>query len=162
MTEQNNSLVPGTKLMVVVKSTTKDEKLCSFLYKDLEILEADGNPFVELVLKDYLQLKRNTGNLRDCTCSIPALQKDAKSINHAATLISESFETHRKSHTMDVFREAYFQDSDNVWKSLDKWREKVNPLFSESKNIRDVTTRLNKKADSPSDFNQILELINVS
>ena len=162
MTDQGNSLAPGTRLMVVVKSTTKDEKLCSSLYKDLEIPESSSNLFVELVLKDNLQLKYNTGNLQDCTCFVPALQKDAKSVNHAATLISESYELDRKSHTKDVFREAYFQDADGAWKSLDEWREKVNPLFGESKNIRDVTTRLNKKADNPKDFNKILELINIS
>jgi len=128
----------------------------------LEILEANGNLFVELVLKENLQLKRNTGNFQDCTCFIPALQKNAKSVNHAATLISESFEPDRKSHTKDGFRDAYFQDDDNIWKSLDKWREKVNPLFGESKKIREVTTRLNKKADNPRDFNKILELINIS
>lgn len=162
MTEQDNSLAPETRLMVVVKSTTKDEKLCSSLYKDLGISESSGNLFVELVLKDNLQLKHNMGNLQDCTCFIPALQKDAKSVNHAATLISESYELDRKSHTKDVFREAYFQDADGVWKPLDRWREKVNPLFGESRNIRDVTTRLNKKADNPKDFNKILELINIS
>jgi Domain of unknown function (DUF4263) len=152
----------GTRLMVVVKVTTEDKDLLSFLYKGLEVLEANGNPFVELVLKNNLELKRNTGNLQDCACFIPSLKQEAKSVNHAATLISENFEVARKSHTKDVFREAYFHDTDNIWKPLDKWREKVNPLFGESQNIRDITTRLNKKADNPSDFNKILELINIS
>ena len=148
--------------MVVVKSTTEDEELLSFLYKDLEGLKASYNLFVELILEDGLQLKRNAGNLQDCVCFIPSLRKKAKSINHAATLVSEAFEIRRKSHTKDVFRDAYFRDDDGVWKPLNKWREKVNPLFSASKNIRELTTKLNKKADVPSDFNKILDLINVS
>lgn len=154
MTEQNNPLKVGTSLMIIVKSTTNDEKLRAYLYKCLNnILEAKERLFVELILKENLQLKHNSGNLQDCTCYIPALQKDAKSVNHAATLISEHYELNRKSHTKDVFREAYFQDIDYTWKPLKIWREKVNPRFAESRNIREITARLNHTADNPSDFN---------
>ncbi|MBD2163066.1 DUF4263 domain-containing protein [Calothrix membranacea FACHB-236] len=162
MTKQNNFLEIGTRLMVSVNSTTKDEKLCSYLYTDLEILKANGKPFVELVLTENLYLNLNTDHLHDCTCFIPALQKFAKSVNHAATQISEAFELSRKSHTKDVFREAYFQDTDQAWKCLDNWRKKVRVSSYETKNISKLITKLKQNVNNPHDFNIILELINLS
>ncbi|MGB3693506.1 MAG: Shedu immune nuclease family protein [Spirulinaceae cyanobacterium] len=162
MTEQNILLVTGTRLMVVVNVTTKDKKLYSTLYESLKTSRAKDSLFVELVLLDNLQIRSRTRSLQDCHCLIPALQEKAKSVNHAATIISENFELERKSHTKDVFREVYFQDNDKVWKSLNEWREKVIPLFGKNKHIRDVTTRLTEKAENPDEFSKILELIYIS
>ena len=41
--------------------------------------------------------------LNDCSCGIFLLDKEATSVNHAFTLLSEEFETDRMSHTGNVF-----------------------------------------------------------
>jgi hypothetical protein len=40
---------------------------------------------------------------------VPALNnKEARSVNHACTLLSEAIEQHRISHTTNVFKTVYF------------------------------------------------------
>jgi len=73
--------------------------------------------FIEICLKDTLCINlRSTkkGELLDCECLIPALaNEEAKSVNHAYSLISEHFETHRRSHSGNVFEKVYYFD--NKW-----------------------------------------------
>lgn len=75
---------------------------------------------VEFILVEEQQiLRRGTKNskLIQCKCQIPSLEKDAKSINHAYSIISEAFEPHRISHTGNVFSKVYYQDN-STWRPL--------------------------------------------
>ena len=64
--------------------------------------------------------------LLDCECKIPALpDADAKSINHAFTLLPEKFETHRRSHTASVFAQVYYQIKPNHWVQINERREQL-------------------------------------
>lgn len=79
---------------------------------------------VEFVLKEEQQiLSRGTKNsmLLHCRCFIPSLKAEAKSINHAYSLISQAFEPHRTSHTGNVFSKVFFKDG-SVWKPLEALR----------------------------------------
>ena len=60
--------------------------------------------------------------LSPCSCTINALDKKAKSLNHAFTLISEAYETLRLSHLGNVFERAYSEVSSGKWQSLDELR----------------------------------------
>lgn len=81
--------------------------------------------FVEVRL-DADQLLQVRGDqvakLAPCPCSIPALDGKADSLNHAFTMISEAYETLRRSHTGNVFKQAYAEDDSGRWESLDDLR----------------------------------------
>jgi hypothetical protein len=50
----------------------------------------------------------------------PELAMDsAQSLNHAFTMLSERFETHRLSHTGSVYSRVFYQESDNYWYPLE-------------------------------------------
>jgi hypothetical protein len=57
-----------------------------------------------------------------CKCSIPALKREANSINHAFTVVSEVYETGRLSHTGNVFERAYALFRPKFWRPLDDFR----------------------------------------
>jgi hypothetical protein len=60
--------------------------------------------------------------LSPCSCTIPSLNRTADSLNHAFTLISEAFETKRRSHSGNVFERVYTQVTAGKWQSLDELR----------------------------------------
>jgi hypothetical protein len=60
--------------------------------------------------------------LEKCKCTIPALKRDASSINHAFTIVSERYETQRLSHTGNVFQRAYTWVEPGGWRTLDELR----------------------------------------
>jgi hypothetical protein len=79
---------------------------------------------VEFLLKEEQQvLNRGTKNsvLLHCRCYIPSLETEAKSINHAYSLISQAYEPHRISHTGNVFSKVFYKDGP-VWKPLEALR----------------------------------------
>lgn len=49
----------------------------------------------------------------------------AQSLNHAFTLLSERYETHRLSHTGNVYTSMFYQESNDRWYPLDMLREGV-------------------------------------
>lgn len=68
--------------------------------------------------------------LLDCTCRIPALPgKEARSVNHAYTLISEAFEPNRRSHTGSAFQKIYYPERELAWIALDGLREREDALI---------------------------------
>lgn len=162
MKNRGDFLTANSKLMVIVRSTIKNQELCSNLVNKLEMEEPKSGSYVELALKQDLQSKLIQGELEKCTCYIPALKSEVDSVNTAATNISEAYEPHRKTHTKDVFRDVYFQDKSGKWKSLEKRREELLPGFSSTKNLRTVTTRLNQKIGKQDEFNKILDFLNAS
>jgi len=50
------------------------------------------------------------------------LNIEAESLNHVFTLISETYETKRRSHSGNVFERVYAQDERSNWQSLDQLR----------------------------------------
>lgn len=66
--------------------------------------------FVPVSLREDLRVRLSVGKpveLEPCPCHIPALGRDADSLNEAYTLISEQYEPYRRSHTGNVYLKAY-------------------------------------------------------
>jgi hypothetical protein len=81
--------------------------------------------FVEVRLDAplWLQIRGDQETrLAQCKCTVSALKKSAQSLNHAFTLISEIYETKRRSHSGNVFQRAYAQLNSAWWRSLDELR----------------------------------------
>jgi hypothetical protein len=92
--------------------------------------------FATIELQDtlYLWLRGTKApTLSDTPCKVPALNnKEAHSVNHACTLLSEAIERHRISHTTNVFKSVYFlrQKPDRLC-PLDHVRHDRTVLFEE-------------------------------
>ena len=93
--------------------------------------------FAEVLLLSQLQIeffRHKKSTFRPCKLNIPFINKEALSLNHAYTLLSERIETHRRSHTGNVFERVFFQ-KDNSWYPLQVLREefeqKLNWWFKE-------------------------------
>lgn len=81
--------------------------------------------FIEAKLDGDLFLRvrgDQEASLLSCDCNIPALNAPALSLNHAFTLISQVYETLRRSHSGNVFERAYALDKAERWRSLDDLR----------------------------------------
>lgn len=81
--------------------------------------------FVEVKLNAdlWLQVRGDQeARLSNTRCTIRSLNEEAKSLNHAFMLISEAYETKRRSHSGNVFERAYAQDERGDWQSLDDLR----------------------------------------
>jgi len=78
---------------------------------------------VQLNADLWLQVRGDDdAKLSRCPCTIPALKREAESLNHAFTLISEAYETKRLSHSGNVFLRGYVQLKSAWWQSLDELR----------------------------------------
>ena len=81
--------------------------------------------FIEVKLLEPLTLHlrgSKTPQLLDCKCLIPSLRNiEARSMNHAFTLISRHYEKKRRSHSGNVFQRGYYYDGKR-WLSFDKLR----------------------------------------
>ena len=87
-----------------------------------------GEWFVEVQINADLHLQvrgDQETRLSPCPCIILALDKKAQSLNHAFTLISELYETKRRSHSGNVFDRGYFMPPSGWWQSLDQLRVEV-------------------------------------
>ncbi len=157
------ALPEATQLLIMVKPGSG---VAPELMKQLVTTPADLSPArfarklgIPVVLNNPLRLKPRTRSLNPCSCKIPSLQRDVESLNEAATVVSEVFETSRKSHTKDVFREVFFYSESGQLIHLENWRDEICPRHL---NIDNAAKRLSKKANSPDDFNRILDLITTS
>ena len=122
------------------------EDLAKFVITDDGPKGIDGG-FIEIFLRQPQGLKlrgKKKALLLPCRVEIPALpSQPAASINHSCTLISESFEPWRISHTGNVFFKVYAQESSTgEWISLDVWRKQA-----EAREIK-----RNKKSPPPEDL----------
>lgn len=68
--------------------------------------------------------------LWDCELNSPAVSfppeyglEPARSLNHAFTRLSEKFETHRISHTGNVFQRVFYRERSGWWRPLRQLRE---------------------------------------
>ena len=124
--EKSEVFLPeGSTLMVHVQPKNLfeiNEELRKFFFSSSEIDQSVGGYFTPVVLESALKITlRGTKNaeLSDCECRISALlNTTAKSINHSYSLISQSFEKHRISHTGNVFDKVYFEDIGKKWWKL--------------------------------------------
>ena len=83
---------------------------------------------VELQLEQDLNIRirgDQEARLEKCKCVIPALKREASSVNHAFTLVSENYETQRLSHTGNVFERAFTLVEPGRWRTLDEIRLSV-------------------------------------
>lgn len=91
--------------------------------------------FVGVLLKEplYLQYRGSKKpTLSDVKCYIEVLKIDAISLNNAFTIISEKFETSRKSHTGNVFDKCFYKSENGKWYPINKLREDIVSKFEES------------------------------
>lgn len=87
-------------------------------------VEMSDARFVQVGLKQNLRLElRGTKKptLLHCECYIPLLKQNAKSLNHAYSIISQTFEPTRASHNGNVFLLAFVRRGER-WVSLDTMR----------------------------------------
>jgi hypothetical protein len=82
--------------------------------------------FAEVVLKEPLILRirgDKKPSLEECKCCIPVLRTEARSLNHAFTLLSVAFEAERISHTGNVFARGFCRCAKSKdWRSLNELR----------------------------------------
>jgi hypothetical protein len=113
----------GTFVLVGVSPTMIENPSAKGLIDDASILSP--YLFIEIKLDADLRLLvrgDQEAHLPASPCTIPSLNKKAKSLNHAFTLISEAYETKRLSHSGNVFERAYARDESGNWRSLDDLR----------------------------------------
>ena len=91
--------------------------------------------FAAIELQDvlYLQLRGTKApTLSQAPCKVPALNKEARSVNHACTLRSEAIEQQRISHTANVFKTVYFlRRKPDRFCPLDEVQQEPTVLFAE-------------------------------
>ena len=89
------------------------------LVKSVDLRAGYGYLFAEVRLQESLKLRLRGDKepaLEDCKCTIPRLNAEARSLNHAFTLLSTKYETKRISHTGNVFTRVYcYSHSRKVW-----------------------------------------------
>ena len=74
--------------------------------------------FIEVQLAQDLFLRvrgDQEARLAPCLCVIPAIEATAGGLNHAFTLISEVYETKRRSHSGNIFERAYAPSQSGQW-----------------------------------------------
>jgi hypothetical protein len=85
-----------------------------------------GYLFAEARLQEPLKLRLRGDKealLENCKCHIPVLNTEARSLNHAFTLLSMKFETKRISHSGNVFARVYcYSEKRKEWHPLDELR----------------------------------------
>ena len=106
----------------------------SGLREGLKVKPELGYPvaFAAIQLKGDLELTLVSGksaHLSECPCVLPSINNlEASSINHAFTLASRHYETHRRSNGGNVFLSVYFEDG-NIWRPLKDLRSKHEAEF---------------------------------
>jgi hypothetical protein len=116
-------LKEGTFVLMGVSPTMIESRSAKDLIQGPSILSQYLFVEVKLVADLWLLVRGDQeARLSTSPCTIPSLKREAKSLNHAFTLISEAYETKRRSHSGNVFERAYAQDEFGKWQSLDELR----------------------------------------
>jgi hypothetical protein len=113
-------LAKGTTLMAQINPEKVPSKQ-HWLAVRLNLPGAPGAMVEFVLLKEQQILQRGTkpARLLPCKCNIPSLDQEARSINHAYSLISQAFEPDRISHTGNAFTKVfYFDNRRNIWQPL--------------------------------------------
>src|SRR5271165_7077951 len=118
----------STVLLGVSPHSVGDPKALGLICNPQEIGVHTEYSLVEVRLKEDLKIRirgDQEARLEPCSCLIPSLEREATSVNHAFTLISETYETERLSHTGNVFERAYTRVGPKRWQTLDDLRIKA-------------------------------------
>jgi hypothetical protein len=118
----------STVLLGVSPHSVGDPKAVGLICNPQEIGVQTEYWLVEVRLKQELKIRirgDQEARLEPCSCLIPSLEREATSVNHAFTLISERYETGRLSHTGNVFERSYTPVGPKRWQTLDDLRIKA-------------------------------------
>lgn len=126
-------LPEGSIIMVSVSTTSIPKEKRQHLKKIKSNIVIDKQVIdIQLLEPLYMHIRGSKKpNLSAVKCKIPSLEKDASSINNAYTLISQVYESHRKSYGGSVFNQCYYKEKDNIWYPLDNLRQKKESEFEE-------------------------------
>ena len=109
-------------------------------------LDRKYSTFVPVTLDEPLQLLLRGDKqavLRYCQCHFFATERiEAKSLNHACTLISELFEPSRTSRGGNVFRLGHYEDTDGCLRPLDNLRRKYQSQLEQYLGLVSLWIRL--------------------
>lgn len=140
----------STALMVQINPGEEDCKKGGIKWLPIEFYKQ--KPFVEVTLNEDLKINlRSTkkGELEDCVCSIPSLPKaEPKSLNHAYSLISQRFETHRRSHSGNVFDKVFFWNKSNLLRPLKESRDNLEAEYEQELILLNQDWFLRKNPDN--------------
>jgi hypothetical protein len=129
-TETARLFEKGTKLLLGLSPATEESARAIGLYGvgDLKLFPP-SHPFYGMVILNQpmdMIVQGGSGRLAGCRCSVPSLNMEARSLNHAYTLLSGRIETDRISHTGNVFQLAYYySECDASWHLLDRLRSLI-------------------------------------
>ena len=126
----------STVLLGVSPHSVGDPKALGLICNPQEIGVQTEYWLVEVRLKQDLKIRirgDQEAKLEPCSCLIPSLEREATSVNHAFTLISEAYETERLSHTGNVFERAYTPVGPKRWQTLDDLRINAIAQFLQRK-----------------------------
>ena len=97
-----------------------------------------GRSFVAIELNQPLKLLlrgEKRPKLISCKCTIPVLDLEAESLNHAFTLITDAFEPERISRGGNVFNNLAAPDGDGHWELLDDVRKLYEDRLEERRHF---------------------------
>lgn len=118
---------------LLVKISSKSNSYNSGFLKKMKVFPPTDELFAIIQLLSDLEIElRGTKKpeLCKCPCFIQALpETKARSLNHAYTLLSEKFETHRMSHTGNIFEQIYVQNKSNEWVQIEELRSEMYEKF---------------------------------
>jgi hypothetical protein len=143
LTKELKEIVLATtqKVWFRIKTDHRDrdkisEKARKFLGSRTPPNVGNGYRLIPISLREHLWLQhRGTKNpeLKSCTCSLPDLIQEEvdtdgsalSSINQAYTRLSEIFETHRSTHTGNVYEKGFVRDlAEGDWMKLGELRHR--------------------------------------
>ncbi|MDD4803281.1 MAG: hypothetical protein PHF24_10165 [Syntrophomonas sp.] len=117
-------LPAGSYIMAAVNNNQVEEKKRKFT-ETINAPYSQNSSFIRVQLLDPLILQIRGSKkaiLLDTQCLILCLDKEARSLNNAYTLISAEFEPNRRSHTGNVFSKCFYQGKD-IWYPLENLRQ---------------------------------------
>lgn len=132
---------------------------------DYNILPPINCRYVKIILRKPLLMQirgSKKATLSHCECSIPTLNVDAESINHAYTLISQVYEPSRLSHSGNVFERCYYHDKKKTafgkgtmqWKPLKVIRDTLAAEYEENNLIKKASGDIPDKGQPISKENE--------
>lgn len=126
--ESTIELLPaGTWVFIGLSPSTMKRKPRGLL-TSAQLNIGHGYFFAEVRLREPLGLRRRGDKepcLEPCECDIPVFNTNARSLNHAFTLLSTKFEAERISHTGNVFTRVFFRGNIR-WHLLNQARGKID------------------------------------
>ncbi len=121
-------LKSGDSVMVGVSPNMMADRYETGIISAEQLEVASPYCFLEVQLEQDLLLRirgDQESRLSPCACIISATEARAESLNHAFTLISQLYETKRRSHSGNVFERAYARAQSERWCSLAELRSKA-------------------------------------